>query len=237
MTFPGVFQPQTSGKLPDSHTSLQLLQFPHSPSCFFLSSPFFLCLSFPPPVTFLALLLLSAVFPWIHHLSLSLRTLPILSHPSCFTEQHVATGWVPAAAPPSHSIPGASPGSGRAGSFPSAAGSWGGSRWGLGAGTLSLELGAGELLLPVQPWFWGPGASSPSSALELGTRELFLRIWEPENSSGFGSWVVSPPSAAPWSFSSRFRPSMPRDPGGAVGIRAGREPQIPGSWQVGKAIP
>lgn len=149
------------------------------------------------------------------------------------------------------------PGSGRAGSFPSAPGSWGGSCWGLGA----------------CPWIWDPGAS-PTSALELGAMELFLWSWElgsfsSQFSLGFGilelllpvqlwNWEPGsfsfgsgsqrtpvdlgaglfplPVQLGAWSFS-QFRSSMPRDLGGAVGIRAGREPQIPGSWQVGEAIP
>jgi len=70
------------------------------------SSSWFL---FPPPSLFylsafhlgsqfLPLLLISPVFPLNRHLTLSsglLRTLPL---PSCYTEQHVATGWVPARA-------------------------------------------------------------------------------------------------------------------------------------------
>lgn len=69
------------------------------PLGFLFPPPFFLFYlsAFRLHSQFLPLLLISPVFPLNRHLTLFLRTPPKLSHsPSCYTEQHVATGWVPA---------------------------------------------------------------------------------------------------------------------------------------------
>uniref|UniRef100_A0A674GD04 dynamin GTPase n=1 Tax=Taeniopygia guttata TaxID=59729 RepID=A0A674GD04_TAEGU len=146
----------------------------------------------------------SLLFPLGSITSLCLWTVPLLSRPSCFTEQHVATGWVPGAAPPPRGVPGAS-GAG-SGSWAGSPGSrsWAGSPWSRSwAGSPGSRSWAGSP--GSQSWAGSPGswswAGSPGSReLGFGILEFLLPVqlwnWDsgafsPSSALGLGSWSFS----------------------------------------------